>query len=43
MPFTYHEAVPWGRSFDDYCRMFHLTTADLSRRILGCGTEFSRT
>ena len=36
MPFTYQEAVPWGRSFDEYCRMFHLTTADLSRRILGC-------
>ena len=36
MPFSYQEAVPWGRSFDEYCRMFHLTTADLSRRILGC-------
>jgi hypothetical protein len=36
MPFSYQEAVPWGRSFDEYCRMFHLTNADLSRRILGC-------
>ena len=36
MAFTYQEAVPWGRSFDEYCRMFHLTDADLYRCILGC-------
>ena len=36
MPFSYQEAVPWGRSFDEYCRMSHLTNADLSHRILGC-------
>ena len=36
MPFRYEEAVPWGRSFDEYRRMFNLTEADLSRRILGC-------
>ena len=36
MPFKYEEAVPWGRSFDEYLRMFHLTTEDLLRKILGC-------
>jgi hypothetical protein len=30
------EAVPWGRSFGEYSRMFHLTTEDLTRNILGC-------
>jgi hypothetical protein len=29
--------VPWGRSFDEYRRMFALTDDDLHRRILGCG------
>jgi hypothetical protein len=36
MAFRYEEAVPWGRTFDEYRRMFSLTDADLSRRILGC-------
>jgi hypothetical protein len=36
MAFKYEEAVPWGRSFDEYCRMFDLTTDDLERSILGC-------
>jgi hypothetical protein len=31
------QVVPWGRSFDEYCRMFALTDEDLTRRILGCG------
>jgi hypothetical protein len=31
------EIVPWGRSFEEYRRMFGLTTDDLSGRILGCG------
>ena len=35
--FTLEEVVPWGRSFDEYCRMFALSGADLSGRILGCG------
>jgi SAM-dependent methyltransferase len=35
--FTLSSVVPWGRSFDEYRRMFALTDADLSRRILGCG------
>jgi hypothetical protein len=29
--------VPWGRSFDEYVRMFDLAESDLQRRILGCG------
>ncbi|UQG55903.1 class I SAM-dependent methyltransferase [Marinobacter sp. M3C] len=29
--------VPWGRSFDEYQKMFGLSEADLNKRILGCG------
>ncbi|HEX4069619.1 MAG TPA: class I SAM-dependent methyltransferase [Planctomycetaceae bacterium] len=29
--------VPWGRSFDEYVRMFALDESDLERRIIGCG------
>ena len=29
--------VPWGRSFEEYVRMFALTEEDLKGRILGCG------
>src|SRR5438093_1739925 len=36
MAFKYEQAVPWGRSFDEYRRMFDLTTEDLERTILGC-------
>ena len=35
--FTLEEVVPWGRSFAEYRRMFALSDADLSGRILGCG------
>ena len=35
--FTLEEVVPWGRSFDEYRRMFALSDADLTGRILGCG------
>lgn len=35
--FSYHSVVPWGRSFDEYLRMFDLAEADLSRGLLGCG------
>jgi hypothetical protein len=31
------EVVPWGRSFDEYRRMFQLSAQDLFGRILGCG------
>ncbi len=34
--FTLKKVVPWGRSFDEYRRMFKLTDADLRTRILGC-------
>jgi hypothetical protein len=36
MAFKYQKVVPWGRSFSEYCRMFHLTDEDLQRSILGC-------
>jgi hypothetical protein len=32
-----NEVVPWGRSFEEYRRMFALSAADLDGRILGCG------
>jgi len=31
------DVVPWGRSFDEYRRMFALSGEDLSHPILGCG------
>lgn len=34
--FTLEKVVPWGRSFDEYRRMFALTDTDLRKRILGC-------
>ncbi len=34
--FSYESVVPWGRSFDEYLRMFDLAEADLSRNLLGC-------
>lgn len=36
MAFKYEEAVPWGRSFNEYREMFRLTEADLQKKILGC-------
>ena len=35
--FTLDQVVPWGRSFDEYCRMFTLSDDDLRLKILGCG------
>ena len=32
-----NEVIPWGRSFDEYQRMFALSDEDLAGRILGCG------
>lgn len=29
--------VPWGRSLDEYVRMFSLSPNDLKKQILGCG------
>jgi hypothetical protein len=34
--FTLDQVVPWGRSFDEYCRMFAVTERDLTGGILGC-------
>jgi hypothetical protein len=31
------KVIPWGRSFDEYRRMFALSDKDLAGRILGCG------
>ena len=30
------KVVPWGRSHEEYARMFHLEESDMERRILGC-------
>jgi len=35
--FTLDQVVLWGRSFDEYRRMFALTDEDLTLRIIGCG------
>ena len=37
MAFTLEQIVPWGRSLDEYVRMFSLTDEDLNLKILGCG------
>jgi hypothetical protein len=34
--FTLDAVVPWGRSFDEYRRMFDLSESDCARTILGC-------
>jgi hypothetical protein len=34
--FTLDKVVPWGRSFDEYSRMFSLTRDDLAGRVVGC-------
>jgi len=34
--FTLNQVVPWGRSFDEYRRMFALSDGDLRGRVLGC-------
>jgi hypothetical protein len=34
--FTLAQVVPWGRTYDEYVRMFALGDAELSRSILGC-------
>ena len=36
MAFTLEKVVPWGRSLEEYRRMFALSEADLEKRILGC-------
>src|SRR4030095_2302660 len=34
--FTLDRVVPWGRSFDEYRRMFALSDNDAGGRLLGC-------
>lgn len=34
--FTLDQVVPWGRSFDEYRRMFALTDEDLTLTVVGC-------
>jgi hypothetical protein len=36
MPHTINDVYPWGRSFDEYRRMFALTDEELRLHILGC-------
>jgi hypothetical protein len=36
MAFTLNDIVPWGRSYDEYVRMFALEETELRLRILGC-------
>ena len=36
MAFHYSKAVPWGRSFEEYVRMFALSEDDLKKSTLGC-------
>lgn len=37
MSFELDDIVPWGRSFEEYRRMFALSPDDLTGRLLGCG------
>ena len=37
MAIKYEAVVPWGRSYQEYRDMFHLTETDLTKKILGCG------
>ena len=36
MAFELNDIVPWGRSFDEYVRIFDLTEDELALTILGC-------
>ncbi|NJR61056.1 MAG: class I SAM-dependent methyltransferase [Cyanobacteria bacterium CRU_2_1] len=37
MGFKLESVVPWGRSLDEYTRMFDLSSDDLQKNILDCG------
>lgn len=37
MAIKYESIVPWGRTFEEYVKMFNLTESDLNKSILGCG------
>lgn len=36
MAVKYENVVPWGRSYDEYLRMFDLSETDIHKKILGC-------
>jgi len=36
MRYKLSQVLPWGRSFEEYVKMFSLTEDDLSKKILGC-------
>ena len=42
MTIRLNEVIRWGRSFEEYRRMFALTDEDLAGRILGCGNGPAR-
>jgi hypothetical protein len=37
MTIHYDDIKSWGRSFNEYVRMFNLTPEDLKRKIMDCG------
>jgi hypothetical protein len=37
MAFKYKDVVPWGRSYEEYLKMFNLHESELKLKILGCG------
>ena len=37
MPIAYEQVLPWGRSYDEYLKMFGLGEAELATSIVGCG------
>ena len=36
MAVKYENVVPWGRSYEEYLRMFDLCETDINKKILGC-------
>ena len=42
MSFTLDQVVPWGRSLDEYRRMFDMSERDMAANILGCGDRPSQ-
>lgn len=37
MAMVLDKVVPFGRSMDEYVKMFNLTNADLNKKIIGIG------
>jgi sugar/nucleoside kinase (ribokinase family) len=36
-PIVLNEVIPWGRTLEEYRRMFALSDSDIQKRIVGCG------